>query len=120
MAVLDTNLIIYIAKGRIGRKAFAGQELAYSVITRIEALGFPELTLYELRNLESMFNNAIELPMTDEVVELAIAIRQTGRIKLGDAIIAATALENDQVLWTTNTKDFKDIEDLRLHNPLAT
>ena len=39
-------------------------------------------------------------------------------MSLGDAIIASTALVNDLDLWTANTDDFKNIEGLKLHNPL--
>jgi predicted nucleic acid-binding protein len=39
-------------------------------------------------------------------------------MSLGDAIIAATALENDCVLWTANIEDFAHIDGLRLRNPL--
>jgi predicted nucleic acid-binding protein len=40
------------------------------------------------------------------------------KMSLGDALIAATALENDCVLWTANIEDFEHIDGLRLHNPL--
>lgn len=37
---------------------------------------------------------------------------------LGDAIIAATALEHDLTLITRNTRDFHWIANLDLHNPI--
>lgn len=40
-------------------------------------------------------------------------------MSLGDAIIAATALENDLTLATANIKDFKHIEGLKLINPMT-
>jgi predicted nucleic acid-binding protein len=40
-------------------------------------------------------------------------------MSLGDAIVAATAIENNCELWTANTGDFKHIEGLKLVNPLS-
>lgn len=44
-------------------------------------------------------------------------MRQKQKIKLPDAIIAATALVNDFVIISRNTKDFKNIEGLEVINP---
>jgi predicted nucleic acid-binding protein len=38
---------------------------------------------------------------------------------LPDAIIAATAVVNNLVLWTHNMKDFENIPDLQVYDPLA-
>jgi predicted nucleic acid-binding protein len=58
------------------------------------------------------------IPLTDLIVERAIKLRQDKRMSLGDAIVAATALENNSQLWTSNTNDFKHIEGLKLLDPL--
>ena len=47
----------------------------------------------------------------------AIQIRKSMRIKVPDAIIAATALEMDAVLMTRNEGDFKAVEGLQIMNP---
>ena len=39
-------------------------------------------------------------------------------MKLGDSLIAATALEHDLSLATNNTKDYKWIDGLVLINPI--
>jgi predicted nucleic acid-binding protein len=44
-------------------------------------------------------------------------IRKAHKVKLPDAIIAATAVEFDLTLLTRNTNDFKNIEALKLANP---
>jgi len=46
-----------------------------------------------------------------------VEIRKQYRIKLPDAIIAASALVYDLTLLTRNLKDFKDIKNLKLLNP---
>jgi predicted nucleic acid-binding protein len=40
-------------------------------------------------------------------------------MRLGDAIVAATALEYNCELNTVNEKDFSHIEGLQIHNPLT-
>ncbi|MFW5988033.1 MAG: DUF5615 family PIN-like protein [bacterium] len=49
-------------------------------------------------------------------MESVIDIRREHNIKLSDAIIASTAMENDFILVTRNTSDFKDIEKLEIFN----
>lgn len=54
--------------------------------------------------------------LTDEVVQRVIDIWERKRIKLPDAIIAATAMEYSAVLVTRNTKDFTSLG-LKTFNP---
>ncbi len=51
--------------------------------------------------------------------EEAIRLRRQRRMSLGDALIAATALEHRQPLATANVADFQWIDNLTLVNPLA-
>ena len=51
-----------------------------------------------------------------EIAENVIDIRKQYRIKLPDAIIAATAKTDDLCLVTRNIEDFKNI-DIRILNP---
>ena len=46
------------------------------------------------------------LPLTTEVAEQAIVLRQARRLKLPDAVIWATAKSKGALLVTRNTKDF--------------
>ncbi len=58
-----------------------------------------------------------ELPLDDDIATRAIALRQQKSMKLGDAVIAATALEYAVPLITRNEADFKHISGLILINP---
>ena len=62
----------------------------------------------------------LSYPLDDEVIESAVRLRQQKRMKLGDAIIGATALEYGVPLVTCNMDDFKNIPGLQLINPFAT
>ena len=87
-----------------------------SVISKIEVLGFnapPE----DYQLLVEFFEDAIIFELIPEIVERAIELRKAHKIKLGDSIIAATALVYDLSLLTRNTNDFKHIAGLRFVNP---
>jgi predicted nucleic acid-binding protein len=58
-----------------------------------------------------------DYPLSDAVVDRSIELRRSRKMPLPDAIIAATALENDIPLVTRNTKDFRHIPDLEIVNP---
>lgn len=58
-----------------------------------------------------------EITIDAEIKNAAIKIRRNYRLKLPDAIIAATALHLGVPLITRNTRDFKDIPELQLINP---
>ena len=54
------------------------------------------------------------LPINEIVIEKTIAIRQTKKIALGDAIIASAALVYGLILISHNTSDFKNIDALQV------
>lgn len=87
-----------------------------SVITKIEVLGFnaPDKH-YQL--LVQFMNDASVLELSNKVVDESITIRKNHKIKLPDAIIAATALVNDLIVITRNGTDFKSIKNLQLIDP---
>lgn len=57
------------------------------------------------------------ISITDDIVDETIAIRRACKIKLPDAIIAATAVNKKLILVTRNLTDFKIIQELVLVNP---
>jgi len=87
-----------------------------SVITKIEVLGFKTSDSYS-QLLESFMNDVTVLDLTAAVVNESIKIRKKYKIKLPDAIIAATAIVYELILVTHNISDFKDIKKLKLVDP---
>lgn len=57
------------------------------------------------------------LDLNELVVDRTIAICKSQRIKLPDAVIAATALVYNFKLLTRNIADFKNIKSIKLVNP---
>ncbi len=121
MKLVDSNIIIYASKPGFDflHPLLAEPDVAVSVITHVETLGYHQLTADEKRYLGEFFANVECLPVSKAVVEKAIALRQTRKIKLGDSLVAATALAQGAMLVTRNTDDFKWIAGLDLLDPLA-
>lgn len=119
--LLDTNMLIYLAQpgGEKLEAEFAKLSPATSLIARVEALGFQRITAEERGRLDRVFAWVEVLPVNDAVAEAAILLRQARRMKLGDALIAATALLYELPLVTRNEHDFKHITGLRLINPFT-
>jgi predicted nucleic acid-binding protein len=120
MMLIDSNIIIYAAQPENDQLLeFIRTEAPFaSEVSRIEVLGYPDLDSDELKFFEEFFNSTGVLPITEDVINEAIRLRQIRRINLGDSLIAATALANKLQLMTNNTKDFKWISNLTLRNPL--
>ena len=116
--ILDSNIIIYRSKGIPMKGLFDFSTVCVSIVSKIEVLGFPKLSLADKLEYELFFEGIPVLSISEEIANLAIKHKQIRNVSLGDSIIAATALVNDLTLVTANTKDFKWIEGLKLLNPL--
>lgn len=120
--LLDSNPIIYYLNQQLppAGKVFIDQLMlngvAYSLITRLEVLG-ARMAADHRSQAEAMLAVMIELPMDDPIVDLAIQLRSSVRIKSIDALIAATARCHELTLVTRNTKDFEAIAGLSLIDP---
>lgn len=118
----DTNTVIEFLSGAFSKEKSAWlQQLIddnrnnLSVINQIELLGFnaePE----ELKIIEDFLAENKVLPLSTDVVKKTVELRRSFRIKLPDAIIAATASVHNLVLLTRNTADFKSIPGIAVLN----
>jgi predicted nucleic acid-binding protein len=123
--VFDTNILIYHLNGKLDEAAERMLEQALeenariSVITRIEVLGWPGQTEDAFQRARSFLDQFNEQPLTDDIAEESVALRRKRRLKIPDAIIAATALRLNLPLVTRNTDDFRGIEGLDLINPFS-
>jgi len=118
--LIDTNVIIDNFGNKLPAKAkefLNSFEPVVSVVTKIEILGWPNATEEQLKPLYDFMEIAGILPIDEAVIEKTILIRQTKKIALGDAIIAATALVHTMVLISRNISDFKNIQDLQVIDP---
>ena len=122
MYLVDTNLLIYHTKGSQTAVDFLSSLISQgafniSILTKIEFLGWDKHTPEGLARCQELIEQADIYPVDEETANRAIELRREKKIKLADAVIAATALLNSLTLATRNIDDFKDIEGLEIINP---
>lgn len=120
--LLDTNILIYLTQpgGEKLLTQITSVEPAASLVSRVEALGFQSITPDEEVRLNKLFAWVEVLPVGEAVADAAILLRRQRRMKLGDALIGATALLYNLPLVTRNVDDFKHIPGLQIINPFVT
>lgn len=120
MVLADSNLLIYATRPEHEklRHWLLAKLPKVSIISRVEILGYPKLQALEKAALSELLEALELIYLTPATYEIAIQLRQQRRISLGDALIAATCLENGFDLATNNTADFREIEALAVLNPL--
>lgn len=67
--------------------------------------------------LERFLATANIYPVETVIAQQTILLRKARKIKLGDAIVAATALVHGLVLVSRNLDDFKNISGLQVIDP---
>src|SRR5262245_10541951 len=109
MRVFDSNILLYHLNDVLPLSVLTQAETwitegaVISVLSRIEVLGYPQTAdqLPQAMRLLAFFE---EIPLHESVVQWTIPLRQQYRIRLPDALIAATALDCDFPLVTRNTQ----------------
>jgi len=119
--LLDSSIIVYAAEPGYDalKKFIAEHEPVVSVISKVEVLGYHKLSLENRKKLETMFQSLPILPLSDEIIDRAISLRQKKKMSLGDALIAATALTYQLAITTANVKDYAWIDDLEIVNAVS-
>lgn len=120
----DTNVVIYYLQQQFPANAeafidgvVATQQPVISSITEIELLCWKTSSEDDLKLLHSFINDTLVLELELAIKLKTAEIRRANRIKLPDAIIAATALIFDLTLLTRNTSDFSQLKGLEIINP---
>jgi len=120
--LIDSNAVIELLKGYLPSKGdewlenIVGENLHHlSTINKIELLGFNGAPV-EMQLLEDFIAASNVLPLTEAVVQKTIDIRRNHKIKLPDAVIAATALVHGLTMISRNLSDFERINGLTCVN----
>lgn len=121
--IVDSNVIIDYTANRFSTTAtdfiedIFNSDFLISVAVKIEVLGFNDLP-HKLAAMEEFVDTATVIPLDQAVTKQTIDLRRKyNKLKLGDAIIAATALVHQLSLITRNVDDFKNIEGLNIIDP---
>ncbi len=110
--LVDTDIFIDHLRGSAPLKP-GGHRLHYSVVTRAELFAGNSATDL-VSQLLAPFR---EITVDRAVAERAGRVAREFQLRLPDALIAATALENRLTLTTRNRKDFDKVRGLRIRTP---
>ena len=110
--LVDTDIFIDHLRGS-ARLEPGRHRLHYSVVTRAELFAGNSATDL-VSQLLAPFR---EVTVDRSVAERAGRVAREFQLRLPDALIAATALENRLTLTTRNRKDFDKVRGLRLRTP---
>lgn len=118
MFVVDTNILIYYLKGteKVVRYFQPNEELFVSTISQIELLSRRDLSTTELKKLKDFLETFTIIDVDSDVALRAAQLRRKG-IKMGDAIIAATAWHLGVPLLT-HDHGFNKIKEIEVFDPL--
>ena len=105
--VLDSNSVIYHLNKKLDLAvvlaAYPGCEKHISVITELEALSKPGMTADEETEAKTFLSTCVVEDISPAVKQAAISIRRTKKLRLPDAIIAATALALNAPILSNDT-----------------
>lgn len=122
MYLIDTNAVIHFlgaafpAAGMEKMREIVDGKTSISFITKIEALGYSFNSIEEQNATETFIAGSNLISINEEIIAQTILIRKTKKLKIPDAIIAATAIANNLILISRNTKDFRNVPNLRTLN----
>ncbi|RCJ38054.1 twitching motility protein PilT [Nostoc punctiforme NIES-2108] len=100
---LDTNVVLYFLGGRLVNPLPSGQYFI-SVITEIELLSYPSLSLEEETQIIDFLNKITVVGVDNNINNLTIEFRKQYRLRLPDAIIVATAKSLNAILFTNDVR----------------
>jgi len=123
MYLFDTNALIYYLAGEALRVKSLFQSLkergelpAVSVISQIELLSIDDEA--KLVKVRALLGAVRVCGLEDSIIEESARIRRKCKLKLPDAIIAATALVYDYAVVTRNKEDFGKVRGLEVIDPV--
>lgn len=111
--LVDTNVLLYVITGNSAVFDYINEEFYISEITEIELLGNKGITDLQLRYRSEIIDNCTVVSLSEYIKRITIQLKQSYKLKIPDAIIAATAIYLNIPLLTAD-KDFKKIKELDL------
>lgn len=112
--ILDTNTVLYLLNGDKTLSELLYQKNLYiSFITEIELLGYYKLDKKEKLQLTYFIDDCIVIDMNSDIKKKAIYLRNKYNTKLGDCLIAATAIYTGFPFITAD-KGFNKVKELNI------
>jgi len=120
--VIDSNVVIDYLSEKLPNQSLRWLDTVIddiptiSVITRIEIIGYKHPPVTE-RLFIDFVNASSVIPLSEQIIEQTIDIRKKHKIKMPDAIVAATAIVLNLTLITHDVDDFRKIGKLKIIDP---
>ena len=125
--LLDTNICIHYFKGQFGIKEriekIGFKNFAISEITLAELIYGAEKSQQKEKNMKVVENFAEKIEILSILSSLKIYGKEKARLKsigkiIGDLdlFIGSTAIVNDMIMVTRNTREFERLEGIRIEN----
>ena len=111
--LIDTNIALYLLNGDTTiAELLNGRDVHVSFITELELLGFQDIKEEDRSIIEELLNNCIIVDLNQAIKRITVDLKQKYKLKLPDAIIAATSIYMNLPLISAD-KDFERISDLQ-------
>jgi predicted nucleic acid-binding protein len=111
--LIDTNIALYLLNGDTTiAELLNGRDIHVSFITELELLGFQGIKKEDVSFVKDFLDSCIIVDLNQAIKSITINLKQTYKIKLPDAIIAATSVYMNLPLISAD-KDFDRIDDLK-------
>jgi predicted nucleic acid-binding protein len=119
--IYDTDILIWVQRGneKAAKLIEKDEEKYLSILSYMELLqGAKNMTHHKyVKDFISEFEFSI-LPLTENIGHRALIYVEehalSSNMRSGDAIISATAIENNMTLVSSNVKHFKVVKELQL------
>jgi len=117
---MDTNAVIDYSDNKLpdnSANLIDKIDTQVSVITRMELLSWHKATRKQIQVLQKFINGSNVIGLQENIILKTIELRKQYKIKLPDAIIAATALASKMDLISHNIADFIKVPGLKVIDP---
>lgn len=109
---VDTNVLIYLLdKDEALLSILDHKSISISFISELELLSFRNYSFSEKKKLDELLNECIVIDINQEIKNFSVQHRLKNKLKLPDAIIAATAQYLSIPLLTAD-QDFKKVKEI--------
>lgn len=111
---VDTNILLYFLDGDSDViEMIADKNIIISFVSELELLAFPKISADSEETIKGLLSNCTIIDISPEIKDLTVEFRRKSKLKLPDAIVAATAFYLKLPLLTAD-KQFRTVSELEV------